>query len=312
MHHQGMDEKQDWKDRLPYPYDQDLSGVLRHLDRRTPSSRAKLANNPATAGYLAAAMRLVERHLGPNAVREPVDPDDINSIDRPLLRFLSQREIVAEMTRNPDPLPRRGSVAALRSTWRSQSDFIADVLSFALWPKQRPPEFGREVTIKAERLLGGPDFVDGVHDLAYFSMRTALGRSSFRFELAALAEAEGDDVLKAALAETYQGPLEPWKRIYEAFGKAHGLRLRPGVTLDDFADILAALETGLVMRAIGYPQDRIIDSQSHHSLSGTAVLAVILGCFERTEEAAGLTIEQAVHELVYDRPNRVDTTSAAQ
>ena len=122
MHHQGMDQKHDWKQQLPYPYNQDLSGVLRHLDRRTPFSRAKLANDPSTAGYVAAAMRLVERHLGPSAERELADPDDANSIDRPLLQFLSQREVVAAVVGNPDPFPRRGSVAALRSTWRSQSE----------------------------------------------------------------------------------------------------------------------------------------------------------------------------------------------
>lgn len=39
--------------------------------------RARLANDPMTAAYLAAAMRLIERRVGPAAERQPVDPEDL-------------------------------------------------------------------------------------------------------------------------------------------------------------------------------------------------------------------------------------------
>lgn len=304
MHHQGMDQKHDWKQQLPYPYNQDLSGVLRHLDRRTPFSRAKLANDPSTAGYVAAAMRLVERHLGPSAERELADPDDANSIDRPLLQFLSQREVVAAVVGNPDPFPRRGSVAALRSTWRSQSDFVADVLSFALWAGQYPTRYTSEVADRAEKLLDGPDFVDAIQELAYFDMSTILGMPWFRLKLAAIAAAEDDSVISAALADVYRGPLDRWKQFYGAVLDARDLELRAGVTRDDLTDILASITEGLAMRTIGAPETRLIDHERRRSMLGTAALAVILGCVKRTDDATDLTLEQAVHALVYDRPGR--------
>jgi len=44
------------KQQLPYPYDQDLSKVLRGLKRRNPiTRRSRQANDPVTAAYLAAA-----------------------------------------------------------------------------------------------------------------------------------------------------------------------------------------------------------------------------------------------------------------
>ena len=41
------------KQELPYPYNQDLSKILRGLNRRTSFSRRRLANDPVTAAYLA-------------------------------------------------------------------------------------------------------------------------------------------------------------------------------------------------------------------------------------------------------------------
>ena len=69
-------EEQPLKQQLPFPYNQDLSKVLRHLNRRTPFGRAKLANDPVTAAYIAAATRLVRRHLGPGAERQQADCED--------------------------------------------------------------------------------------------------------------------------------------------------------------------------------------------------------------------------------------------
>src|SRR5215469_3607924 len=89
------------KQQLPYPYDQDLSPVLRNLNRRTPFGRRRQANDPVTAAYLAAAVRLIQRHLGPGGIRTPEDPEDPDSIPRPLLNFLSQRAVAAEVDHNP-------------------------------------------------------------------------------------------------------------------------------------------------------------------------------------------------------------------
>lgn len=92
-------------------------------------------------GLLAAALRLASRHLGPSPERMPTDPEDENSVERPLLSFLSQRAVAAEVVNNPDPFPRQGSVSTLRSRWKSQSDFVADLIKFVLWPGSHAPAF---------------------------------------------------------------------------------------------------------------------------------------------------------------------------
>lgn len=287
------------KRQLPFPYDSDLSTVLTHLDRRTPFSRGRLANDPATAAYLNAAMRLVERHLGPDPDRQPADPDDENSLQRPLLGFLSQRTVAAEVANNPHPFPRRGSVAALRDRWKSQSDFIADLINFAMWIGNHPEGFYEEMAAGAERLLDGPDMIEAVHELAYTNVEEAVDMPSFRFCFAAMIGAEGDPTVAAAVAESYDEYLKPWKEVYAAFLQARGMRLRPGISIDDIANLLAALVDGIALRGVGNPSSGLIDRDRRRTLLGTGALAVVYSLMERDEDPDGLTLEDAVKAKVY-------------
>ncbi|WP_406485517.1 hypothetical protein [Streptomyces microflavus] len=303
-----MSENQELKGQLPFPYDQDLGKVLTHLDRRTPFSRERLANDPVTAAYLAAAMRLVARHLGPEPTRTPRDPRDGNSLDRPLLSFLTQRSIAAEVANNPDPFPRQGNVSTMRSRWKSQSDFIADLINFAMWQGNDPVDSYDQVVAGTERLLEGPNMVDAVHDLAYLNVRDAACLPAFRLGFAAMTSAEGDEVIGEAVSSSYAGFLEPWKEVYAALLEARHLQLRPGITLDDIANLLAATVDGLALRSIGDPSSDLIDHERRRSLLGTMALAVIQSCLEPSEGADGMTLEDAVRMKVYGH-TETDSTS---
>jgi hypothetical protein len=67
MEYRVMSERNELKQRLPFPYCHDLSQILRSLNRRTRRGRERIANDPVTAGYLASAIRLVKRYLGRGA-----------------------------------------------------------------------------------------------------------------------------------------------------------------------------------------------------------------------------------------------------
>ena len=291
------------KHQLPYPYNQDLSKVLTHLDRRTPFSRARLANDPVTACYIAAAMRLVRRHLGPGPERRLADTEDKDSMVRPLLAFLSQRAVAAEVANNPDPLPRYGNVSTLRSTWRSHSDFIADLLTFGLWSVQYPGvrENDRR-DAGAERLVYGDDPVEAVHSLAYWESSTIINSPSFRLRLIAAASMEGDQVISDAMEESYRGGGEPWKEVYASFIQARGLRLRPGITIDDFAHLVSACSAGVALHVLGKADSEVVNHETRRSLLGKGALAIIYACLERADDTTGLTLEQSVSDLLVKRP----------
>jgi hypothetical protein len=275
------------KRELPFPYDRDLSGVLRHLNRRTRTFRGRLANDPVTAAYLAAGMRLLGRHLGPGAPRPAHG-------ERPLLSFLSQRAIAAEVTHNPRPFPRQGSVASLRDRWSAQSEFVADLINFAVWRENYRPEYREQRAANTRKLVGGPDFVRAVHETAYQHTAEGVAMPSVRLGLALMTAAEGDEAVMRAISAMYEDYLGSWKELYAAVMRERGLRLRPGLTLDDLANALSAANDGMTLRAIGDPGAAVFDHERRRSLMGSVTLAVIHAFLERDDDASGLTLEQAV------------------
>jgi hypothetical protein len=290
------------KQQLPYPYNQDLSKVLRGLKRRNPIGRRRQANDPVTAAYLAAAVRLIQQHLGPGAIRRPADPADADSIERPLLSFLSQRAVAAEVNHNPPPFHRVGRVATLRERWKRQSDFVADVLRFGLWAWHYPARHQDEAADAKDEVISGPDPVRGLHRLCYWDMTRLLDMPMFRLGLIAAAEAEGDPLIAAAISRRHQenGPL--WNDFYGEILRSRELRLRPGITLDDCGTLLAAIADGLALRALADPAARIIDRTQRRCLLGTAALVMIAGCLERADSADSLPLEDAVRAMMSEPP----------
>jgi hypothetical protein len=175
-----------------------------YVDRRTPFSRDRLANDPVTAAYIAAGMRLIQRHFGPGAQRVRNDPEDENSLDRPLWSLLSQRAVAAEVANNPEPLPRSGSTSTLRCSWRSHSDYIADLLSFGLWHMHRSAYSEPKIAADTEHLVDGPNFVESVHRLCCHVLMNFISGPTFRLSLVATAAADGDDVIRNALSEGHR------------------------------------------------------------------------------------------------------------
>lgn len=273
---------------LPFPYDQDLSGVLRNLHRSTRWGRDRLANDKATAAFLAAGMRLLVRHLGPGG-RRPVDSE------RLLLGSLSQRRVAEEFARNPHPFPRHGNgVSMLRDRWTPHSDFVTDLITFAVWRENYRPHHRKQQEADVERLVRGPDFVDAVHDISYRHTAEGVGLPSVRLGLTLMTAAGGDDQVARIISAVYEDYVGSWKKVYADVIRERRLRLRPGLTLDDLANALSAATDGLILRAIGDPAAAVLDHDRRRSLMGTVALAVIHAFLEPDDDTTGRTLEEAV------------------
>ncbi|MDI3385104.1 hypothetical protein QIS99_02560 [Streptomyces sp. B-S-A8] len=279
------------KRELPYPYDQDLSGVLRHLNRRTRRGRSSLANHKVTAGFLAAGMRLLERHLGPGAGL-PV------TSERLLLGPLSQRGVAAAFRANRPPFPRDGRAESmLRDRWDPHANFVVDLINFAVWKENYRPEFRAQRAGTLHRLVhgrSGTDFVRAVHDIGYRHAADGVESPSVRLGLTLMLAADGDEEVAQIVAGIYRDYLGSWKELYADVLRQRGLRLRPGLTLDDLADALSATNDGTTLRAVGDPGSGVVDHARGRSLMGTLALAVIHAFLEPDDDASGLTLEQAV------------------
>jgi hypothetical protein len=307
----------DVKSRLPFPFNEDLSPVLLRLNRRTERGRRQLANDPVTAAYLAAALRLVERTLGPRAPAGPAHGGapggrGPGEAEHSLFGFLSQRSVAAEVAGNPDPFPRRGSVSTLRASWRTQSDFVADLVGFMLWTGYYPSAYAETLRAGADRLAEAPDFAAAVQDLAFAITEHLLAMVSFRIQLAASLGADEDPAVRAVLAAKYERGQAIWGSIYGRMIAARGLKLRPGVTLNQLTDILTATVEGCGLRAVAEGPDAcVLDRANRRSLLSIAALAVVRGCLEPKDAEDGLSLADAVNALVTAPPGGREGGAAA-
>jgi hypothetical protein len=113
-----------------------------------------------------------------------------------------------------------------------------------------------------------------------------------------MSAADRDKTISDAIAESYEEFLALWKVVYAAFIEARGLRLRPGITIDDLANVLSALADGLTLRTIGNPSAALVDHDRRRTVLGTAALGLFYSFLEPAGNPSGLTIEQAVHEMI--------------
>jgi hypothetical protein len=288
----------DVKEKLPYPYNQDLAPVLHGLARRTPQGRRRLANDPVTAGYVAAGMRLLERQLGPWMDRPPAELPEQAAHERPLLKLLSQRAVADEVANNPDPFVRVGSTSTLRATWRSQSDYIADLLRFGLWSQHYRGLYAEELATRAEDLIEASDVVRAIHLAAYSNLASSIDGPRFRLQLLAAATAEGDGVIGQAMTDNYQEITQTWQPVFAELLRARRLRLRPGIALDDMTCLLIAAVEGLSLRALADSSRTVLDEDRQQCLVGMFALAFLVGCTQPEEDADGLTLEQAFDAML--------------
>jgi hypothetical protein len=167
------------------------------------------------------------------------------------------------------PVPTHGNVSTMRSTWRSHSDFIADL---------RCSVYGRRITSPGMTKRWQPVPSSSSRDRTLSKLftttwpicgyTTVIGMPTFRLGLVAAAAAEGDDVIREAIDASYRESVEPWKQVYTTVLQARGLQLRPGIALDDFATILTAIVDGLALRAVGDAESDVIDDGQPRSPLG--------------------------------------------
>src|SRR5262249_25827639 len=145
--------------------------------------------------------------------------------------------------------------------------------------------------------IGGPDPVRGIHRLCYWDVTRLLRTPMFRLGLVAAAQAEGDALGREAISVRHQTNTPHWKPFYQEILPAPGLCPPPGISLDECADLLAAIADGLGVRALADPQARVVDHAQRRSLLGTAALALIAGCVVHESQVDAAPLEQVVRDM---------------
>lgn len=271
---------------LPFPYDQDFAGIVTRVRGKRATTRAALVNSPKVAAYLRAGATLVERNLGGPRHPGPSDRKPYWSG----IRFLTERAVIHEMEHNPAPFLSQKGAGAYRATWATHDDYLNDLLAFLFHGMNYEPQYGEELQTRAEWLIEGGSFTAALDQVTYHEVQALCRMPLFRLQLIMVASAERNDGIHTAIAENYSGALEPWKKIYESTFAARGLRLRPGISLDQLAGMLAGVTEGLAVRHLGDPGAGVLGDGPEGNLLGLAVIAILNSCLEMTTEPSGRSL----------------------
>ncbi|GGL00206.1 hypothetical protein [Mangrovihabitans endophyticus] len=279
------------KKDLPYPYNQDLSGIVTRVKGVRKSTRDALVNSLKVASYLKAGANLVEHNLGAR------DPGECaaDSDRKPYwsgLRFLTERALSREMETLSPPFLRQKGDGPYRATWACHDDYINDLLTFLFHAMNYDPQYGAGLETRGDWLITDRSFVDAVERAAYHEVRAICRMPLFRLQLIMAATADRNDGIHDAIANNYAGALEPWMKIYAETIAARGYQLRQGITLEEFTNILAAITEGFAVHQLGDPGAGIIGEDPAGNLAGKAILAMMHSYLEPIDEPSGRTLRE--------------------
>jgi hypothetical protein len=280
------------KEALPYPYDQDFTGIITRVKGKRDSTRANLVNSLKVASYLRAGATLIERNLGEQSPAPAGDEGE----RKPYwsgIRFLTERAIVREMECNVAPFLRLRGDGPYRATWASHDDYLNDLLGFLFHDINYDPQYGAELETRGDWLVDEPRFADAIDRTTYHELLAICRMPLFRLQLIMAATAHRNDGIHEAIATNYQGALEPWKKIYESTFAVRGLRLRKGITFEQLADMLAALTEGFAVRQLGDPGADIMGDSETGNLLGMAVFGLVYAYGEPVNNPSGQTLREA-------------------
>jgi hypothetical protein len=280
------------KAELPYPYDQDFSGIVTRVKGKRAATRAALVNSAKVAAYLRAGATLMERNLG---VRQPGGTGE----QKPFwsgIRFLTERAVVAEMERNPAPFLSQKGDGPFRATWSCHDDYTSDLLAFLFHATNYEPQYGAGLATMADWLADDPDWADAIDRAGYAELAALCRMPLFRLQLIMVAGADRTDGIHDALADNYRGALQPWQKIYESTFAIRGFQLRPGITAEEITAMLAALAEGFAIHHLGDPGAGILGDGPAGNLFGKAILGILHSYLEPADEPSGRSLRDAFEE----------------
>jgi hypothetical protein len=278
------------KKDLPYPYDQDFSGIVTRVKGVRESTRAALVNSLKVASYLKAGANLVERNLG--APSKPATGPDGCKAYWSGLNFLSERALSREVAGLEPPFLRQKGTGPYRSTWASHDDYLNDLLAFLFHAMNYDPQYGAELETRGDWLAGDDSFVDAVNRSAFHELQAIVRMPLFRLQLVVCATADRNDGIHEAIANQYAGALEPWMKVYESTIATRGFQLRKGITLEQFANILAAMTEGFAIRQLGDPAAHVVGDEPSNNLLGMAILGIMNSYLVPVDEPKSPTLRE--------------------
>ncbi|WP_433077935.1 hypothetical protein ACQP1P_35890 [Dactylosporangium sp. CA-052675] len=283
----GGNETTSSKAALPAPYNQDFTGIVRHVRGKKDSTRSALVNSPKVALYIWAGTTLINRQFGPRAQAPAAGAGR-----RPVwsgLRFLTQEAVIAEAGRAAPPFTAQKGAGPFRATWAQRADYVNDLLSFYFHSMNYEHHYNAES--RGDWLFDGA-FSDAIDQTTYREIRELCAMPMFRLQLALAATAGPDDEVRRFIAENYRGALDPWRKAYAEIFAHRGLRLRPGMSLDRLTKMLAAVAEGFGVQLLGDASAEVANDPAAGNIVGEAVMGLLYAFLEPAGGGPGRSLRE--------------------
>lgn len=252
----------------------DLSLVLTRLmsDNSGPQRR-DLANDQLTREYLEAGLRLSARELAFANERVLLPYSDI-----------TEAAVIEEVNHWGS---RQASRSTLHYRWPNWADYLVDLLAYSLWARYWQPG---SRTVTADIISRAIDPVRTAREVSRQELRASVDNPAMTLSLVAAATVHRHPELRRTMGRVHGVVHEEWVPIYEEILSVNGLRLRPGIGIDEVVDIFAMLTDAAALRV---HLDPASDPRQHELLS-KAALAVLTACIDPGD---GLSIEDVTRQL---------------
>jgi hypothetical protein len=208
-----------------------------------------LADNPRTREFLDAGQELLRSGLARSS-GQPPDPESGKAkapFDE-LLAWVSRRKVVDHAVhRHAGDKGDQPTESAYRYRWRTQAGYLRDLVIYALRPRMATP---KETAKAKDALFKGQPLDQAIDQIAYDEVRDLNEDPAFRLQMVFQAILAHDDHVANALRRIDKTNFETWRDFYTETLRQLGIKLRPDVTVDDFAYALQAAGEGVVFRSL--------------------------------------------------------------
>ncbi|OEU86732.1 hypothetical protein DB35_24070 [Streptomyces abyssalis] len=178
--------------------------------------------------------------------------------------------------------------------WEIAHDYIADLLSYALYRKHWALHEARNPEV-LEQLKTDENIARAIRKVAYLNQQQALASDLHRLQGVLTAFADADEGIQRALGETRALVEKLWSEVYAEVFEARGVQLRHDLPLQTFTRILHCADLGTTMcmwMGEDEEDDEQVPKSPTYSLLGDIACLLVAGCLDPHD---GSTIDSAVN-----------------
>jgi hypothetical protein len=270
--------------------DDELAPVLANVaaDAR-PATREKIANSAETRAFLEIGLLLLQDDLLDHRGPDLLDDHDTGTC---LFAGLSQARLIerAEREGAHDPRPRMLTVGMFRDRWRYKSRYTEDLISYLFRPAIIESHL-LELHEAATRFAKEEPYPELIRQLTETVLDATVRDPLWSLQNILWVALPNHPRIQLFLRTGYESWIAHWAVIYEELAGVYQLRLQPGHTWLDVAEMFDAVASGARVRARATGSVSLLSSGDNVVVG--AIQAMLPGLFtegaEGTEPTEGAT-----------------------